>query len=685
VLLAAVLLAFGSAISFRLTYDSVAIVGMDRRIADNRPAALLTGDWWDREVSDEGLEVRPSLWRPLTKLWFWMLHPRDGRLRGPGDAVPLVMVGAVLLQVLVALLRFEIILRLLPASRDGPWIAAVATGLSVLHPLNAEVVGTAVGSADALATLFSSLAVLLALVRKPLWDHYAILMATFLALTAKESAIVTPLFVGVAAALVPPVSSKRVMLCSLASGLGAVLFLLVRRQVLGEFLGVGDPVFALFAPSERIATALAVVARFDLPALLWPTSIHPNLGLVDIPPASFSDAPVLAGIGLLLALVLSAVWLWRRGRALAASGLILFAAGLLPVSNLFFSIGAMGAARFFHLPLLGLALVAADLVSWPAQRTRTALLGAVLCGVLLLLTRMELAKWESNEKLFTRMTVEQAQCPVGYYNLGVLEQERARPNLARALELFLAASAIELPRIPERDVIQEDLLELRFQAAMNAGGLATMRSQTEPAFLGTAERQFALALAVSAEGLKSAAFGAEDTNWVFLRAEALCSAARTAYMRERSSAQSRAIAMLNEARLMVPDHSASDLCEAWIAEAEGGMTQALALSARVVERTRPQWKQARARNEARDHAQRLQRAGRSEAAADLNLDVALAGAGAEDPTLLFEAARSAASFRLAGMKPRVVAAWRLFLNHAAPTDVQRREHAAQELRRLGGA
>jgi hypothetical protein len=685
VLLAAVLLAFGSAISFRLTYDSVAIVGMDRRIADNRPAALLTGDWWDREASDEGLAVRPSLWRPLTKLWFWMLHPRDGRLRGPGDSLPLVMVGAVLLQVLVALLRFEIVLRLLPGSRDGPWLAAVATGLSVLHPLNAEVVGTAVGSADALATLLSSLAVWLSLTRKSAWGHGAILLATFLALTAKESAIVTPLFVGVAVALERPVSWKRVLFCTCASGLGAILFLLVRRQVLGEFLGVGDPVFALFAPGDRVATALAVVTLFDLPALFWPTSIHPTLGLVDIPPASFSDGPVLTGVGVLLALVLSAVWLWRRQRALATAGLILFAAGLLPVSNLFFSIGAMGAARFFHLPLLGIALVAADLISWPSQRRRSAVLGAVLCGVLLLLTRAELGKWESNEILFTRMTVEQARCPVGYYNLGVLEQERARPNLARALELYLAASAIELPRIPERDVIQEDLLELRFQAAMNAGGLATMRSQTEPAFLEKAERQFDLALAVSAEGLKSAALGADDTNWVFLRAEALCSAARTAYMRDRSTARGHAMAMLNEARLLVPDHSASDLCEAWIAEAEGEMTQALALSAQVVERTRPHWKKARARNEARDHAQRLQRAGRSEAAADLNLDVALAGAGAEDPTLLFDAARLAGPFRSAGMKPRVLAAWRLFLNHAPPTDVQRREHAAQELRRLGGA
>ncbi len=682
-LLFAVVLCFGSAVGFKLTYDSVAIVGMDRRIAEGDAGALLAGDWWDRQTTAEALDVKPSLWRPLTKLWFMALHPRDGRLRGPGDALPFVMAGGLLLQCCTALLRFEILRRVLPATRAGVWAATLASALTVLHPLNAEVLGTAVGSADALATVLSSAALLMALSAGRVGAACGVLLATFLALTAKESAIVTPLFVGVLVALRASGDWRIVAVMAGASAAGALAFLLVRRAVLGEFLGVGDPVFQLFASIDRVATALAVIATFDVPALLFPLSIHPNLGLVDVPPATTGDGRALLGLGVVLVLLVGLVWLWRRQRHLAAAGLLLLLAGLFPVSNLLFSIGAMGAARFFHLPLFGLALMlAAGLLP---HCTRPGRVVFVAAGVLLLgaLAHRELGRWESDERLFSSMVQEQRGSPTGHYNLGVLEQQRGQP--ARALEHFLVASSIALPRIPGVDVIQEDLLELRFQAAMNAGGLATMGSKDAPALLNCAQQQLALALEVSAEGLKSAAFGARDTNWAFLRAEAFTVAARVDSMRTHPGPATRALELLAEARALVPGHTGADLAEAGIHESRGDMARALLLSTAAVERTRAFWsRDARARNEARDHIERLRRARREQEAASLGLDIALAGAGEDDPVALFDAATAALRLGHPDLRPRVVAAYREFLKQAPAADVTRRARATAELQRLGG-
>lgn len=682
-LVVAVLLCFGSAVVFKLTYDSVAIVGMDRRIAEGDAAALLSGDWWDRQETAEGLDVKPSLWRPLTKLWFMALHPRDGRLRGAADGLPFVMLGGLVLQCVTALLRFEILRRLLPSTRAGVWAATLAAALTVLHPLNAEVIGTAVGSADALATVLSSVALLLALEGNGFRTACGILLATMCALAAKESAIVTPLFVGVLVALAAPRAWRRMALLAGASAAGALTFLLVRRAILGEFLGVGDPVYQLFHPLDRVATALAVIATFDVPALLLPFSIHPNLGLVDVPPATAGDARALLGLGVVVLLFSSLVWLWLRKRHRAAAGLLLLMAGLFPVSNLLFSIGAMGAARFFHLPLFGLALLLADLLLPYCSRPRNLVLG--MAGVLMLgvLAHRELGRWESDEQLFSSMVKEEPGNPTGHYNLGVLEQQRGKT--ARALEHFIAAADIELPRIPGVDVIQEDLLELRFQAAMNAGGLATIGSQENPALLVCATKELALALSVSAEGLKSAAFGARDSNWTFLRAEALTVAARVDSMRAHPGPAPRALELLAEARGLVPGHTGADLAEAGIAESRGDISRALALSTAVVERSRLHWsRDARARNEARDHIERLRRVGREAEACSLALDVALAGAGMDDPTALFDAASGAERLGQSAHRERIIRAYREFLKQSPVADVTRRARASAVLQRLGG-
>ncbi|MSR74805.1 MAG: hypothetical protein EXS14_04955 [Planctomycetes bacterium] len=644
VLSVVVLLLYGGVRDFALTLDSVPIVGLDKRVAQGDVVALTTGDWWDLQEDPASRGARPSLWRPLSKLWLSLLHPRDGQLRGAGATLPGIMLGNVLLHAVLCVLRFHILLALLRPCRAAVPAAFVAALALAVHPAHTESVATAVGAADSLAAIFVCSALLLQLRMRGAWSAVLQGLAVLLALSSKEAAVAAPAFACLLA-FAGGATVLRSLRAALPSFVALLMFLALRTAVLGDPLGISDPVFALFTVSERMSTALAVIAVYDVQALFLPFWLNPNLTLLDVPPASgLADWRALAGLALLLAALLGVVWALRRGQRLVACGIAGFLCALLPVSNLPFSIGALGATRFLVMPLLGFGMVLAALIV-TLHNSRHRVLGVgVLCLftvlVPLIATYRELPRWKGDGALFQSMTERSPNAAFGWYNLGVYEQQHGRTQLAA--QHFERACALPLPRIPSKDVVQEDLLESAFQARMNAAGIA-LQGAVQRASLERALGHYAAAAEVCRDGLRSSAVRVGGSRWEQLLSEALVGCARAqAVLTLRGASQATALEFLDQARNACSDNLAVDSTAAWLAEVTGDGATALRLHEALDPRARALWSsQDQARGISRERAQLLERFKRVAEAQRLRLEVALAGRGREAPEHLLAAAQGA--------------------------------------------
>jgi len=130
------------------------------------------------------------------------------------------------------------------------------------------------------------------------------------------------------------------------------------------------------------------------------------------------------------------VFFWPRER-LVAFGIAWFGVTILPVSNLLFPAGVLLAERTLYLPSVGLAFVAAGVVSWTARERRASLgmllvTTAVVCGAFIVRTVLRNPSWMSS---FTVVTT-----------LGEEHPESFRAIWARAKGLFVVGEYEEAAR-----------------------------------------------------------------------------------------------------------------------------------------------------------------------------------------------------------------------------------------------
>ncbi|HYV19907.1 MAG TPA: tetratricopeptide repeat protein [Verrucomicrobiae bacterium] len=155
---------------------------------------------------------------------------------------------------------------------------------------------------------------------------------------------------------------------------------------------------------------------------------------------SWGDPGVLFGTILLVLLAGLTVWLWlRRDRLSLFVGFMV--AAFLPASNLLTPIGSLYAQNFLYMPLIGLALAAADARGRFASRTRVA--GLAAAGVLLLFaagTLVEARLWRSGPALFTAWTERFPNYGFSWAGLGTTRLDEgdavgAEEDLRRSLTL----------------------------------------------------------------------------------------------------------------------------------------------------------------------------------------------------------------------------------------------------------
>ena len=378
-LCAITLLAFSNSFQSGFVLDNKGLLLQDPRIREatrqNLESIFQHTYWWPNGET--------GLYRPLTTLSYLLNYALLGNRDQPAGYHWINLV----LHVGNVLLVYALMLRLLRKFWPSVFVAA----LWAVHPLLTESVTNIIGRADliaAMALLSGFLMYLNSAETKgfPRISWLAGLMTvTAAGVFSKESAVAVlgvmvlyeliwrnerksgrPLLWGCLAVLVPVGAMLYERAVVLAASLPA-LFPYVDNPIVGAGFWTGR------------LTAIKVIARY-LWLAAWPANLSCDYSYPQISLANGGAEDWLSWI-VVAAAVVGALLLCRRNRA--AFFLACFAfLNFVPVSNLFFPIGAIMAERFLYLPLAGLLGCLVLAIYVVAERIRVAAFAPLLLCII---------------------------------------------------------------------------------------------------------------------------------------------------------------------------------------------------------------------------------------------------------------------------------------------------------------
>lgn len=454
-------LAYWPALGGDYVLDGAIVVRDNPLLEPFEPLRIAGLDWW------EGTGRPGGLYRPIPLVLLAAL-----KALGPGA---IAFVNVTLLG-LLAVLRFELLRKLLAGASKADTIAACAAVFAAVHPIHAELAGGQVGLADNLANVLSTAAALVLAGRQTIGKLGAAAVLAAMAVLSKESGVLVVPLVLLFELLreTQEERGKRMLRAGLATATGVALALAFRLAAIGTLASADDPVHAGFPLMARLASAFAAFASWSLTILVAPWKQLAVVGFQDAPPAeSFADPRALAGLAAFLAFGAGALFAWKRGSRGVAFGLAWFLVAWLPTSNLLVPTGAIAASRFLVPGLIGLTFV---LVIALIRLQEHGDLGRLISKLLMLvwLTQWwygwgEIGAWKNSRALLESQV---ARAPQSAYELLDLARELENEAPGRALELYERALATPEVHVPGTNVPPEDLLESYAQAALAAGGVS---------------------------------------------------------------------------------------------------------------------------------------------------------------------------------------------------------------------
>jgi len=331
-----------------------------------------------------------------------------------------------------SLLVFLLARRLLAGHASALLAATLAAAVFAVHPIHAESVCWVGARVDILATLFSTLTLLLALAWRDSRSVPALLLtplAFLLAVGSKEVGIVTAVLVPLAMVLAPRPVSQPPSTRALATTLVPLLALLAAATTLylayrvdaARPVSLGLSALPMSETAARVLQALGYyVQKLVVP---WPQSNF-------VVPAMLPSLPV-AGLILLAAVALAGLALrhwWRTRDGVPLFGLLMLAAGIAPA--LLLAVSAIGATpvaeRYLYFPSAGAALALGALLArgLAGPRRRLVVGGTALLILILLassLLRSQL--WASNVALWTDATRQARTHALPFSELGSAWQD----------------------------------------------------------------------------------------------------------------------------------------------------------------------------------------------------------------------------------------------------------------------
>jgi len=367
--------------------------------------------------------VAGGRYRPLTLVMFAVEYALFGES-------PLVgHLGNVLLYGLLGIVLYLLLIKLFRARGDlpsGALIALLTTLFFMAHPIHTEVVANIKGR-DEIMTLLGSLAALLFSLKAFQENKNGLNVVAgvifFLALMAKENAITFLAVVPLTYFVFTEAKFTKIATQTLPFLLGAILFLIIRGQVLGgnfggevsmelmnnPFLKIENGRWVELAFGEKMATIIFTLGKY-VQLLIFPHPLTHDYYPRHINLMNWGDWQVISSILLYVGLgVIGLIGLLKK--RLWSYGILYYLITLSVVSNIVFPIGTNMSERFLFMPSVGFCLgVVAFLLSPTTSRGREILerkLSLVLFigGIILLLLSAKTIhrnlSWKSNFTLFT--------------------------------------------------------------------------------------------------------------------------------------------------------------------------------------------------------------------------------------------------------------------------------------------
>lgn len=313
----------------------------------------------------------------------------------------------------------------------GRGVAWAAAALFAVHPIHVESVAWIAGRTDILAFLLAAAALAVHLgprrdldpPRREPWREPAAVALFALALLAKESAAVVPLWVAALAAASTPRRPLRVLRVAAPYCAVVLLYLAARFLWLGVSVPAAPAAHGLLA---ALLTLPPTLVRY-LAWLAWPAEPR---AYVQNPYVTSPLDPRLLGALAALALLGWALQRLTRRRPVATPLALLLALSFAPIANLARlggpeDMGAPMAERFCYLPSLPFlalaALAGATALELAVRPTARRPLAAALLAALLVAgvarTWARNRDWHDDETLFTRETASTPGAPLLWINL----------------------------------------------------------------------------------------------------------------------------------------------------------------------------------------------------------------------------------------------------------------------------
>ena len=380
---------------------------------------ILKHDTFYGFFQDEGKAdlVAGGRYRPFTLIMFAVEVQLFGENPFIGHLINVLLYA---LSCSVLFLLFHLIFRKVFQTERAFWAAFFAALIFTVHPVHTEAVANIKGR-DEIMALLGSIAAFYFLLknRKVTLGQWLLVFLLFcIALFSKENAIIFAAAVPLYFILIEKRKVGSSLKNSSAFIVAAILFLIVRQQILGMGIG-GEPPMELmnnpflkwdgvryipFDAGEKMATILVILFHY-LRLSLFPYPLTHDYYPRQIEVYQMSDLLPWLAVFIIGFLVYTGLKNIRKQPCLSY-GLILFAMALFPYTNILFPIGTNLSERFLYTPTVGLSLIAAWLLikylHWPSLKSGMLLQSAVLIVVLLFsaITFNRNFAWKDNYTLF---------------------------------------------------------------------------------------------------------------------------------------------------------------------------------------------------------------------------------------------------------------------------------------------
>lgn len=309
--------------------------------------------------------VAGARYRPLSLVSFAIEHQIWGKKPGMAHIIN------ILIYALCGIVLLGFLKRISKNQNWANWIAFLGAVIFILHPIHTEAVANIKGRDELMCMLFSMLSLnyMIDYVDSKAKKHlYLSLLNLFIALMSKENAITFIAIIPLSLYFFRNLGFIESIKKSWTIWIPALLFLIIRSNVIGFFLSNGGIItdlmnnpFVGMRLDEKISTIIFCIAWY-IKLLIVPHPLTHDYYPYHVPKIGFDD--VLSWIGIITVMGIFLIsFLLRNKNRLQWYAVLFFFISISIVSNVIFPVGTFMNERFLFIPSIAFILVLLEFIN----------------------------------------------------------------------------------------------------------------------------------------------------------------------------------------------------------------------------------------------------------------------------------------------------------------------------------